>query len=379
MNNANLSPEISHLHKDLSDHILARDWEGASRIYQELLRAGQSLELLTAHVPALQNTSALELFGQEQPADEQSSAILDVPMRQAGAELEAARGSLIERAAERLDRTIGSRTGHSARRGFQRTGHQPSQAEFERVARGARLRYGPARPSRFWLICLGLVSVLTVAAAGSAFFWLERAAQENAAAESAPAPQISAKAPQNTSSSGDLTTTPQAAGSAQSVTPAGATATPAPAVTPTPSLPPPGGLVTTAARTQPNKPELAITPATPTPETASTGVPPGSQKPPTRPAFSGVEVTTLLARGDWLFATGDVDSARLLYERAAQAGDAQGAVRLGQTFDPVFLDRAHLREARADPGMAVFWYRRARDLGAMGITSRLKSLEAKLP
>jgi hypothetical protein len=29
--------------------------------------------------------------------------------------------------------------------------------------------------------------------------------------------------------------------------------------------------------------------------------------------------------------------------------------------------------------MAVFWYRRARDLGATGITSRLKSLEAKLP
>jgi hypothetical protein len=29
--------------------------------------------------------------------------------------------------------------------------------------------------------------------------------------------------------------------------------------------------------------------------------------------------------------------------------------------------------------MAVFWYRRARDLGAMGITSRLKSLEAKAP
>jgi hypothetical protein len=309
----------------------------------------------------------------------ESSEILDAPTRQAGAELEVAQGSLIERAAERLDRTIAFGTGHDARRGLERTGNQQSQAEFKHVARGARRRYGPARPTRFWLICLVLVSVLTVATAGSAFFWLKRAAQENATAESAPALQASAKASQNTSSIGDLTTTPQAAGSAQTATPAGATLTPAPAVTPTPSLPPPGGLVTTAARTPPNKPEVAITPATPTPETASTGVPLASQKPPTRPAFSGVEVTTLLARGDWLFATGDVDSARLLYERAAQAGDAQGAVRLGQTFDPVFLDRAHLREARADPGMAVFWYRRARDLGAMGITSRLKSLEAKLP
>ena len=54
-------------------------------------------------------------------------------------------------------------------------------------------------------------------------------------------------------------------------------------------------------------------------------------------------------------------------------------MRLGETFDPLFLDKAHLREARADSGMAMFWYRRARDLGAIWITGRLKSLEAKLP
>ena len=70
MNNANLSQEISRLYKDLSDHILARDWEGTSRIYQELLRAGQTLDMLIARVPALQNTSALKLFGQPQAAQE---------------------------------------------------------------------------------------------------------------------------------------------------------------------------------------------------------------------------------------------------------------------------------------------------------------------
>ena len=104
-----------------------------------------------------------------------------------------------------------------------------------------------------------------------------------------------------------------------------------------------------------------------------------SQKPPINPAFSGAETAALLSRGDWLFATGDVDSARLLYQRAADAGEARAAMRLGETFDPIFLNKAHLREARADSGMAMFWYRRARDLGAIGITSRLKSLEAKLP
>jgi TPR repeat protein len=95
------------------------------------------------------------------------------------------------------------------------------------------------------------------------------------------------------------------------------------------------------------------------------------------PPFSGAEIAGLLARGDWLFATGDVASARLLFERAADAGEAQAALRLGETFDPVYLDDSHLRGLQGDPGAAVFWYRHARDLGATGVASRLKTLEAK--
>jgi len=83
-----------------------------------------------------------------------------------------------------------------------------------------------------------------------------------------------------------------------------------------------------------------------------------------------------MARGDWLFATGDVAAARHLYERAAVAGEARAAVRLGETFDPVYLDHSHLRGLHGDPDTAVFWYR-ARDLGATEVASRLKRLEAK--
>jgi TPR repeat protein len=78
-----------------------------------------------------------------------------------------------------------------------------------------------------------------------------------------------------------------------------------------------------------------------------------------------------------LLATGDVASARIFYERAAHSGEAQAAVRLGQTFDPVFLDRAHLRGVPSDLGMALFWYRLARDLGAAQVERRLKTLETK--
>jgi len=95
------------------------------------------------------------------------------------------------------------------------------------------------------------------------------------------------------------------------------------------------------------------------------------------PAFNAAELAGLLARGDWLLAKGDVTSARLLYERAAGAGEARAAVRLGETFDPVYLEHSNLRGLQGDPETAVFWYRHARDLGATGVDSRLKKLEAR--
>ena len=110
----------------------------------------------------------------------------------------------------------------------------------------------------------------------------------------------------------------------------------------------------------------AIVAATPTPEVGAT--------PPSSLDSSHTAIPTLLARGDALLRTGDVTSARLFYERAVDAGEAQAAARLGQTFDPVLLNPARLR---GDPGKALFWYRRARDLGATEVISRLKSLEAK--
>jgi TPR repeat protein len=92
---------------------------------------------------------------------------------------------------------------------------------------------------------------------------------------------------------------------------------------------------------------------------------------------SAVELAALLARGDVLLSKGDLLAARLFYERAADGGYGQAALKLGETFDPVFLDRAHLRGARGDWSMAVSWYRRARDLGAPDAEILLQTLEAK--
>ena len=93
--------------------------------------------------------------------------------------------------------------------------------------------------------------------------------------------------------------------------------------------------------------------------------------------LSADEMTALLARGDMLLSIGDIASARLFYERGADAGGGLAALRLGETFDPLFLDHVRLSGVHGDPAAAASWYRRARDLGATGAAVLLKALEAK--
>jgi hypothetical protein len=97
----------------------------------------------------------------------------------------------------------------------------------------------------------------------------------------------------------------------------------------------------------------------------------------TETRLSDADAAALLARGDVLFSKGDIVAARLFYERAAYAGEGQAALKLGETFDPVFLDQARLRGARGDLSTALSWYRRARDLGVAEAEILLKTLEPK--
>jgi hypothetical protein len=131
------------------------------------------------------------------------------------------------------------------------------------------------------------------------------------------------------------------------------------------------------------EPALAAPSAAPTGEPAPTAPPTAvvattasNAETTTRPT-TPEEAGALLARGDRLLSIGDITSARLFYERAADGGAGLAAVRLGETYDPVFLDRVHLRGVRADPGAALSWYRRARDLGATDAEVLLKALEMK--
>jgi TPR repeat protein len=79
--------------------------------------------------------------------------------------------------------------------------------------------------------------------------------------------------------------------------------------------------------------------------------------------LSKTEVAELMERGDSLFSIGDITSARLFYQYAAEAGDGAAALRLGEAFDPAFLERARLSRALGDAKKALHWYLRASELG----------------
>ena len=148
----------------------------------------------------------------------------------------------------------------------------------------------------------------------------------------------------------------------------------------------------TAPRVEPAAPSLVAAPTAPAdePDVVAPSAEPGLATPATAPdakpavpppsagsRLSAENMGALLVRGDTLLSVGDVASARLFYERAVEAGGGLAAIRLGETFDPLFLDRLHLRGVRGDLGAALFWYRRARDLGASDAEVLLKALEAK--
>jgi TPR repeat protein len=129
----------------------------------------------------------------------------------------------------------------------------------------------------------------------------------------------------------------------------------------------------------PGEPVPAMRPAppVPAPQVPSSAASPVPKPPSDRPRLAAVETAALLARGDSLLGVGDIASARLFYERASDAGDGRAALRLGATYDPGFLDRAHLPHLQADVGQALSWYHRARDLGEGDAELWIQGLETK--
>jgi hypothetical protein len=67
-------------------------------------------------------------------------------------------------------------------------------------------------------------------------------------------------------------------------------------------------------------------------------------------------------KGDEMLARGDVTGARLLFRRAAEAGDPRAAAGMASTFDPQVLRRLRVYGVRPDPAQAAQWYERSKVL-----------------
>ena len=138
----------------------------------------------------------------------------------------------------------------------------------------------------------------------------------------------------------------------------------------------------TIPKTETSLPPATTSPPLPSstaPESPAPVVPPVMAPSPADLHSSDAEIAALLKRGDTFLNSGDITSARLFYERAADAGSGPAALQLGATFDPVMLGRVGARVGFADRAQALLWYRRARDLGMVDAEEWIKRFETPSP
>ncbi|HXQ03382.1 MAG TPA: hypothetical protein VN831_01310, partial [Bradyrhizobium sp.] len=129
----------------------------------------------------------------------------------------------------------------------------------------------------------------------------------------------------------------------------------------------PGGPVGGASASAATLPSI---PAAPTPQqqpqqqqqqpVASPGPPVvvARAEPPVR-EINPSEVADFVRRAQELLATGDLQAARLLLLRAAQAHDARAALLLAKSFDPIVSKRIGMADAEPDLAQARNWYQKA--------------------
>jgi TPR repeat protein len=72
--------------------------------------------------------------------------------------------------------------------------------------------------------------------------------------------------------------------------------------------------------------------------------------------------------------TGDIAAARLVFRRAANAGNPQAALTLGATFDPLVLAELGVLGFPSDPAQARSWYDKAARLGSPEASRRIEAL-----
>ena len=90
-------------------------------------------------------------------------------------------------------------------------------------------------------------------------------------------------------------------------------------------------------------------------------------------------IAMLLERGKALLATGDLVAARLVLERAAESKDAEAALMLAASYDPLALREWKVYGLPGDIGLARAWYEKAKEFGSPEASRRLEILANRVP
>jgi hypothetical protein len=92
------------------------------------------------------------------------------------------------------------------------------------------------------------------------------------------------------------------------------------------------------------------------------------------PSLERGEIVALYERGEQLIAQGEIAAARLLFARAAEAGDGRSALALGASYDPNVLRKLGVLGVRGDVALAREWYAKASGFGSREAAQRIELL-----
>jgi hypothetical protein len=133
-----------------------------------------------------------------------------------------------------------------------------------------------------------------------------------------------------------------------------------------PAAQPPQQSIVVKRPASPEPEAAAIRPALPEPVDAAPSPPPRALDPEM--------IALLIKQGEQLIASGDLITARVAFQRAAESGDATAAMALGATYDPTVVARLGIRGIAPDIEKARYWYRTAKDFGSAEAPRRLELL-----
>jgi hypothetical protein len=86
------------------------------------------------------------------------------------------------------------------------------------------------------------------------------------------------------------------------------------------------------------------------------------------------DIALLMKRGAELVGNGNIGAARLMFQPAAEAGEAKAALALAETYDPLVLEKMGAKGITPDVALAQRWYEKAKTLGATAAPESLARL-----